>query len=175
MENYRKLVKKLADEGSSDLIPNGGVEHAEVLIENIFYHAKNTVRVFTGRLNARVYGAKDIVDNAKEFLQLDKNNKLQILIQEYSDDDLKQFASHNLITMCKEQFDDMCEIKAVNDADDKNVDSHFVVMDEIGYRFEPNKEKPTAIGCFNDAEKAKILNQMFDKMFERGKDLEFAQ
>lgn len=172
MENYRKLVKRLADEGSGEFIPNGGTEHAEVLIENIFIHAKNIVRVFSGELNARVYGVPNIVDSAKAFLQESSDNKLQILIQDYSEDDLSKYVHHDLIKMCHEDLDDdaACEIKSVNEMD-TDVSSHFVIMDEIGYRFEPDREKPTAMGCFNDPESAKKLNKSFDVMFGRGKTL----
>ena len=174
MEHYRKLVKRLADEGSSDLIPNGGTEHAEVLIENIFLHARDVVRVFSGELNARVYGASNIVENAKEFMQSGSGKKLQILIQDYSYDDHLRYEKHDLIHMCYEKLgSDACEIKAVDDID-KVVDSHFVVMDDIGYRFEPDRKKPAAIGCFNDPEMAQELIVAFDKMFERGKPLDFS-
>lgn len=170
MESYRKLVKKLADESSSTLVPNGGTEHAEVLIENIFSHADNAVRIFTGELNKQVYGADDIVNYADYFLRKSSANKLMILIQNY-DDELK-FTDHELIKMCEEHVQSgACEIKAVSDVD-KDVTSHFVIMDEIGYRFEPDRKKPTAVGCFNDVDGAKDLIDGFDRMFDRADKIE---
>lgn len=166
MEEYRKLVKKLADEGSSELIANGGTEHAEVLIENIFAHAGDAVRIFSGELNARVYGSSGIVENAKEFLQSGTNHKLDILIQ--SKDIVSSLEKHDLIKMCLELNTKMCELRLVGETDE-DVGHHFVVMDEIGYRFEPDREKPTAVGCFHDEVNAKLLARSFDSMFSRGK------
>lgn len=169
MDNYRKHVKKLADESSSELIANGGTEHAEVLIENIFEHAGNAVRVFSGELNARVYGSSGIVENAKEFLQSGADHKLSILIQ--NKEVLSSLEKHDLIKMCIELNTDMCEIRVVNEAD-KDVGHHFVVMDEVGYRFEPDREKPTAVACFYDVDNAKLLVSSFDNMFSRGEEVD---
>jgi len=169
MDKYRKHVKKLADAGSSELIANGGTEHAEVLIENIFAHANNKVRVFTGKLNARVYGSSNIVENAREFLQSDSGHKLQILVQD--EEVLSTLKTHELIKMCFKLNADMCEIRSVG-IEDRDVDHHFVVMDEIGYRFEPDRSKPTAVACFHDAEHAELLVKSFDEMFGRGADVD---
>lgn len=165
MDYYRKLVKHLADEKSTDLIPNGGTDHAEVLIDNIFSHAKNSVRVFTGHLNSRVYGTDSVVSKAMDFLQSGPETKLSILIQE--DLDSSFFAHHRLVRMCEDMFSDRCEVKMVAEEDRKH-QKHFVTMDDSGYRVEPDKEKPAGIGCFNDSETATKLNENFDDMFSRG-------
>jgi len=163
MEKYRQMVKRSADLKSKDLLPNGGVEHAEVLIENIFSHASSTIRVFSGHLNNRVYGSDSVVTEATAFLE-NPNNRLMILLQ-----DIEEWSALNdnrLVGLCDSEAPDRCIIKKAS-SEDKDIESHFVVMDDSGYRIEPDKSKPTGIGCFNDTELAAKLNQHFDEMFER--------
>ena len=170
MDDYRRHVKELADRSSKDLIPNGGIDHAAVLIENLFSHAISAVRVFTGDLNARVYASEPIVSNAKEFLQSGVGKKIKILVQ---NPDVARNLNHELLRMCASVGPDLCEVKIANETD-QELKSHFVIMDEKGYRFEPDREKPTAIGCFNDKSTAKRLCDAFDAMFARGEGVSLA-
>lgn len=170
MNRYKMMVKRLADSKSSELIPNGGTEHAEVLIENIFSHANNVVRIFSGELNARVYGSSVVIDQAKDFLQSGAGKKIKILVQELDDASLQLLKMHELVKMCREINADACEIKSVDERD-KEVGSHFVIMDDQGYRLEPDRSKPTGIGCFNDDKTAAQLSKIYDDMFSRGKDV----
>ncbi|MES9884049.1 MAG: hypothetical protein ABW185_24650 [Sedimenticola sp.] len=168
MDNYRKMVKRYADEKNTELIPNGGTDHAEILIENIFSHAHDTVRVFTGTLNARVYGSDGVVEKAAEFLLSNKNSKLEILLQDI--DDIESLRGHPLINACGKIDEDRCVFKSANEKE-KSASSHFVTMDNLGYRVEPDKSKPAGIGCFNDPKLAVVLNDYFDTMFDRGTTL----
>jgi len=169
MDDYRKMVKKLADAKSSQLIPNGGTDHAEVLIENIFSHANDIVRIFSGELNARVYGSAPVLAKAKAFLKSGTGKKIKILIQEMniSNSNKDYLIAHDLIKTCKEVNPDACEIKFAS-GDDKEIGSHFVIMDNQGYRLEPDRKKPTGVGCFNDKGRATALSVFYDKMFDRG-------
>lgn len=166
MDKYRQMVKRNADFKSKDLIPNGGVEHAEVLIENIFSHANNTVRVFSGCLNGRVYGSDSVTTEAAAFLK-NSDNQLMILLQDI--EDWAELDNNELVKICDRDNSGRCIIKKVV-PEDKDIESHFVVMDDRGYRIEPDKSKPTGIGCFNDTELATKLNQRFDEMFKRAED-----
>lgn len=167
MDNYRKMVKKLADAKSGQLIPNGGTDHAEVLIENIFSHAQNVVRIFSGELNSRVYGSASVLAKAKEFLKSGTSKKIKILIQDTGAFNEEYLAAHDLVKTCKEVSRNACEIKLASE-NDREIGSHFVIMDHQGYRIEPDRMKPTGVGCFNDSKRATALSVFYDKMFDRG-------
>jgi len=166
VNRYEIMVKKLADIKSSELIPNGGTAHAEVLIENIFAHAQDVVRIFSGQLNARIYGSSSVIDEAREFLQSGVGKRIKVLVQDLGEEKSNLLKTHKLISMCLEVDPGACEFKTVAE-EDKSIASHFVIMDDLGYRLEPDKSKSTGVGCFNDRETAIKLNSVYDDMFER--------
>ncbi|MCK4841943.1 MAG: hypothetical protein KAT04_08675 [Methylococcales bacterium] len=167
MKEYNKMVRDFADQKSEDLIPNSGIEHAEVLIKNLFSHASNEVRILTGSLNARVYGTREVLASVDEFLHSGGNKKIKILLQDVDDNAYDYIKSHPLYLRCKELGESMCEIKFSKDNKDK-LQSHFVVIDNNGYRIEPDKSEPIGIGCFNDEETSKKLVDKFDYLFNKG-------
>lgn len=161
MEQYRKFVKKRAEEKSAELIPNGGIEHAEVLVNNLFKCAKDTVRVFTGSLNQNVYATASVLDNARKFLS-EPHRHLEILIQ--NEGDVSE--SNQLITLCNDNKLSQCTIKYVS-TEDTSVSSHFVVADDFAYRLEPDRARYSAVACFNDKSTSSKLSNFFEVMFNR--------
>ena len=80
-EEYKKAVKESAENKSEDLIPNGGVEHAQVVIENLFNIARKNINIFSGQLNHKVYAVDNIVSSIDRFFNKTKGT-LRILLQE---------------------------------------------------------------------------------------------
>lgn len=166
MEQYKAYVRKRAEEKSNTLIPNGGIQHAEVLIESLFGCAEDTVSVFTGGLNSQVYATGAVLASVKRFLSVTSHH-LNILIQEKE----KVAKNNELITLCeKTEYKSQCTIKYVTNSDDADVDSHFVVADDFAYRLEPDRLRPTAVACFNGKDISSQLNTKFTEMFDRGEE-----
>jgi len=163
MKKYNEMVRDFADQKSEDLIPNSGLEHAEVLVKNIFSHASNEVRIFTGRLNPSVYGTPEVIKSITGFLHDGTDRKIKILLQDIDPNKLGDFKKNHLYKLCKE-WPDSCEIKTT----DSELQSHFVVMDDNGYRIEPDKSEPVGIGCFNDKDLSERLVTLFDGLFTTG-------
>ncbi|ORU91448.1 MAG: hypothetical protein A6F72_02590 [Cycloclasticus sp. symbiont of Poecilosclerida sp. N] len=166
MEEYRKFVKQRAKEKSTELIPNGGIEHAEVLVENLFNCAKDTVRIFTGSLNEKVYATDNVLTSAKQFL-LEDGRRLEILIQ----DGDKVSAHNGLIKLCRSDSSSKCVIKHTTGADTA-AKSHFVVADYFAYRLEPDRKRYTAVACFNDQSASSALSTAFKEMFDKAELLD---
>lgn len=175
MNNYRELVERLAKTNSSERIPNATIDHATVLIENLFAHAHEKVRILSGQLNKDVYGASEILGKARTFLRgecgvsNEGKKRLEILLQEPQLD----IGENPLVRMCKEEpeFSNICEVKCISDAKDREISCHFIVADGKAWRFEPDKRTPAAIACFNEPEIGKQLDEMFDVLFGRGTPL----
>lgn len=173
MDSYRKLVERLSESNSSERIPNATVAHAAVLIENLFSHACESVRILSGQLNKDVYGLSGVYEKAIGFLRGGANReprkRLEILLESPPDD----ISDNPLVRACKEdpELSELCDVKIISDEKDKAISCHFIVADGKAWRFEPNKETPAAIACFNEPEIGKQLDEMFSVLFERGKPL----
>lgn len=176
MNNYRELVERLAKSNSSEKIPNATIDHAAVLIENLFAHAHEKVRILSGQLNKNVYGASGVFEKARAFLRgeheasKEGGRRFEILLEAPSSD----IGENPLVRLCREEteFSNICEVKYISDPKDKEINCHFILVDGKAWRFEPDKETPAAIACFNDPEIGKQLDEMFDVLFKRGVLLE---
>ena len=165
MDKYRKEVKELADNKSSSIIPNSSIEHAAVLIENLFSHAGHSIRIFSGNLNPEVYSKSEVVCAAEKFLSKDSSEgekRLEIIVQGGIGDGNE----NKLFDLCK-TYDSVCGIKLA-DEQDKSLGSHFIVTDKTAYRLEPDRNQHVAYACFNNPVSACQLDKAFNEMFERG-------
>ncbi len=160
---YKESLKRKIELRSSELVPNGTVEHAAVLISTLFSYAKDKIEIFTGKLNPLVYTNGQIMDSAEEVLK-NKKVKMEILIQE-KDDSLQE---NSFLNFCQKNKN--CKIKEAS-AEDRRRINHFVVVDSKAFRFEPDKNRPLAVGCFYRPDFAKQLNDFFAEMFQRGTSL----
>ena len=158
MKEYREFVSEKAFKKSTELIPCGGIEHAEVLVSSLFKGAKKIVQVFTGSLNELIYATDTVLASAKLFLS-NKDSKLEILIQEGNE----LSYSNRLIKLC-EKHPDQCKIKYSSGYAAK-LETHFMVADNFAYRLKPYRKKPAAVGCFNDADSSNELSSFFDDIF----------
>lgn len=164
-EIYREYVNKCAGNRYDDIIPNSNLNHAKILIAAFFSHAENIIRIFSSRLHSNIYEDNEVVKNAHHFLQNDKSRKIVILLQEINEANKNELADHHLMKICQE-FPQQCELKTVAESD-KNITSHFVIMDEIGLRFCPDKEGTSAFATFNQPKAATNLVQQFKLLFNR--------
>ena len=163
--SYAKYVNKCAKEQKSDIIPNSSTDHATILISTFFEHAKQIVRIFSSRLHGEIYNDEDLVKTARDFLLKSKDNQIRILLQEISTDNFDEVESNEFCKLCLE-FPDQCTIKTAT-KNDREISSHFVIMDENGFRFCPDKANPSAFASFNQPTATKNLLDQFKVLFER--------
>lgn len=164
MKNYEDMVEALAKSGSSDIIDNSSIDHAAILIKNMFAYATASVDLFTGCLIKSVYEREDIKDAGRAFIS--RGGKIRILVQDK--DAEKKLENHEFIRAARNSCDNnksgnFTVFKLKADVA-KNIKAHFLVMDKKGYRYEPDHSKYEAVACFNNSDIASSLSGLFDAL-----------
>ena len=160
LEEYRERVEALARARQGEPVFNGSVEHAAVIVENMFFHSNERVRILTGKLNPRAYGPDKVMEEVKLFLAEPKH-KLEILIEEADKVSLVVNPFYAFVS----KFEN-CQIRVVSNEVQSAYDFHFLVMDNDSYRFEADKGDCQAVAAFGDAKGAKNLGRIFDALWK---------
>jgi hypothetical protein len=155
--DYAELIQASIVKRDGTPIPNGTIEHATMLIEAMLRNAKSSVRILTGELNARLYGTEQIILAARQFLS-DFDRKLEIVVEGKPED--KEIILNPLIVAIKSSPN--LKIWRLKPERRDQLKSHFALMDDDSYRYEPDKEEPSAIAAFGD----KTFTKQLDKIFE---------
>jgi hypothetical protein len=155
--DYAELIQSSIAKRDGTPIPNGTIEHATMLIEAMLRNGKNSVRILTGELNARLYGTEQIILAARQFLS-DFNRKLEIVVEGKSED--KELILNPLIIAIKSSPN--LNIWRLKPERRDQLKSHFSLMDDDSYRYEPNKEEPSAIAAFGDKPFTETLLKVFE-------------
>lgn len=162
LDEYRQLVRSIASKRDSQPIYNASVEHASIVIENLFAKAKRRVDVLSGNFNPRVYGRTAVVEEAKLFLASSVNNKLRVILEEDSPEDR---AIHPFFQMCADSRSVQLRI-ASQDVQDL-YGFHFVLMDNDSYRFESDKTKASAVAAFGHRKGAENLSGIYEYLWNQ--------
>ena len=162
MESYRDRVEKLARDRDGKPIYNGSLDHAEIIVENMFAHAKSDVCILTGHLNARVYGPAPVMEQARLFLS-NPQHTVKLLIEEPEKIEWKE---HPFL----HEFSDNenVEIRKIPKNLQDSYDFHFLVMDDDSYRYEGDKTKYSAIAAFGDKKGAANIREIFNVLWAKG-------
>lgn len=158
IKTYREQVKRLASERSGETVFNGSAEHAAVIMENLFGCAHDCVRIFTGDLNAKVYGATPVVNRARQFLG-HSDHRVMIIVES-----LTVSGSHPLVEELADEAN--FEIFQLDRSLAERVNFHFSTADGDCFRFEREKGSHAAVAGFGDAETAEHLNGVFSQLLE---------
>lgn len=167
MEAYRERVEKLARKRNGEPIYNGSYDHAAIIVENMFAQARNSVCILSGRLNARVYGPTEVVEQAGLFLA-DPKHTARILVEDGSALSLE----HPFLSRFWDN--ENVQIRAVSEKDRALYDFHFLVMDSDSYRFEKDKTVPAAVAAFGDSQGAANLEKVFEVLWTRSTERLYA-
>ena len=163
LDSYRARVELLARNRAGDPIYNGSTEHAVIVVEAMFAHARKRMRILSGKLNARVYSPDEVIGQARLFLA-DPSHQVQILLED--DSALKDNPFY-------EEFSDQENVKFKKVPEDFQVlyDFHVLVMDDDSYRFESDKTEHAAIAAFGDKDGAMNLGGMYDYLWNNSEEL----
>lgn len=157
---YREQVQELAREEKNFRIPNRQRAHAEILIEQVFNSAVNTIRLYCGSMDASFYAKPSVGTALRNFLNK-PNTFLYVLTEKTID------TSHPVVMSLLQNYSNKVEIRCLNTQTAEQA-QHFCVFDEMGYRFEFShllNGDVEAMANFNEPETAKKLNILFDDMF----------
>lgn len=169
MDDYRAEVERFASERTGDPFYNSSLEHAAVIIEKMFAHARNEVCIISSHLNARVFGRDEVVDEVQAFLG-NANHKVRIILE----DDFSALSDgHELLRELRKHTDNV-EVRQLSDGLKDVVKYHFTLVDEDSYRFEPDKSKWEAVAAFGDVASASKLKSIFDSIWGNSRPVSLA-
>lgn len=168
LDTYKSKVREAALRRTGEPLYNGSLEHASVLVEAMFEHGNRCVRIFSGRLNANVYGTNEVVEKARLFLS-DPSRRIEILLD---DPDGVDRHDHPFVSEFKNNDDVDFKFLPKELAD--RIRFHFTVMDNDSYRFEEDKAVPSAIAAFGDSEGAGHLSGVYDSLWNIAEPCDFS-
>ena len=163
---YRSEVLSAARAMNGVPIFNASLTHATVVLEVLFTIAESNVSILTGSLNPKVYGGYEMVSHALGFVRKPKSH-LNILLEETATD-LYQF---NPFVQILRGFPRV-KFRFVPHSTRDLYKYHFVVVDSSCYRFEQNRDFPTAVAAFGDKAIGINLNKAFDALWKKGEPVE---
>ena len=161
--NYEEIIQDLVSTGSDELISNSDTNHAKVLIRYLFKTSRNRICIFSSQLNDHIYDDDEVISEIERFVE--KDGQVEILLQQPGDFD----KSRKIFKLMRE-FKNRISVKSVTNITDSEIDPHFVVNDNNGFRFCEDKKKTSAIASFNRAKTAKNLIEQFDILFKRAQE-----
>ena len=166
---YRAKIEALADRRKGDPVYNDSIEHAVIILQNIFSHANRSVKILTGELNKDAYGRRTIVDEVKRFVD-DDSHTLQILFEHEDLTEEESLHDHPLLRAVADN--DRVHLRHVPKNLQRSYGFHFVLMDSDGYRFEPDKGKFGAVASFGDEKGGKNLEKLFSTLWNRSENVQ---
>lgn len=183
MVSYREQVRDAIARRTGEALLNGSVDHAAVIVQETFGNAKNCMRILSSKLDAECYGRESVRNAARVFLA-DPEHRARFLVESPLWDegenfewewhpfisDIRSFA--NLKTT---KGDMRFEFRAVPKDWTNQYQFNFLVMDDYGYRFEPNRKEAAAVVAFlpeDDKKAATNLIHLFDTLWAHAKPIQ---
>ena len=166
LEEYRNEIDWLIINGLDENISNGSVEHAAVIIERMFKHARHSIKILTRTFDPQIFGQPDVIQYAETFLADTKNRSVEILVEEYNQ---AYNNSHPFVT----RFGHMPNV-AISELPKglgAKIDTNFAVMDSQGVRMETERGSPKAFANFGDSAFAMKLNAFFNAISSIGNSI----
>ena len=153
---YANDISRLASGKINSRVSNSGIEHAAIVIENLFLHSKRVVKVLCGKFSEDVYGRASVKAAIETFLSRD-GTRLEICVADTAD---QNSAVQSLIR----KFPKQVIFRAAGSSDAKY---HFAVGDSHAYRLETDMVRREAVVNFNEPSIAFMLDQLFETVGAR--------
>lgn len=162
--NYKEAVEFLADTKSKEVIMNRGNERCIITLTQLALSSKNQIRLYAGSLNPEICDDSGYVKAIRSFL--DNGGELKIMTENVPNPDSL------LYEMIKNYPLDSPGKVSLKSSIPKwlkynKFPIHFATGDDAIYRIETDPEARYARVCFNNEKATSILNNHFDKKFEK--------
>jgi hypothetical protein len=174
---YEERLAALDAADSGELINNSSTEHAVPLIARLFARGRRQIDVFTGSLEPEIYSKDPVVEALGVFLLGREGTKLRVVVQGSPGEvpDAKLLGAGGLFAVLRKRFGpEILSRVSLRRGTDKarEISSHFLIVDNEGFRLEPDSTKHEAVASFNRPEYAKQLRMPFDKLFDSSEAIE---
>jgi hypothetical protein len=146
---------------------NRDISHARVVVIAGIEHAEEEIKILSHNLDLDVYGGIAVVETMHQFLGgKDSTTRLDVLVE----DDVAEV--HPMLDLINRKKN--ATIKKVPEDWTEKYQCNFMIVDDIGYRYESNRNSLNATVVFHDEEKLSILEQLreiFDILSEQAVDV----
>lgn len=174
-QNYRDLVRAAMVRRTGETILNSSINHAAVITQEAFSCAAKSISILTHKLDASCYA--DGVRAAASAFLADPDHHCKILIEAPLWDpegnfewDKHPFIAHlSEHTKAKLDRSPRLEVRIVPRDTTERYGFNFLIMDDYGLRFEPDRAQPAAVATFYPEGSAsgpvKNLQMIFDDLW----------
>ncbi|SMM99513.1 hypothetical protein SPONN_646 [uncultured Candidatus Thioglobus sp.] len=159
-EYEKKVIECIVDPACTEVILNNDIYHATILIEQMFKHATQKVKLLSVSLDSRLYSQKNVLDAMRGFLQK-QYTSLDIVTEQ-------EICPESNVALLKilDKFKTKISAKIAEPWLSEQYEYNFLVADESTYRFEGDKNKHEATVEFHNKEYTLKLNNVFDKIYK---------
>ena len=161
LEEYKKkVIECISNPECEDVILNNNIQHATILIEQIFRHATHTVKLLSVSLDAALYNQTNVLDAMRDFLKKE-TTRLEIVTE-------KEICSKSNAALLGilDKYKAQVGCKIAEPWLSKQYKYNFLTSDDSTYRFEGDKNKHEATAEFHNKSHVLKLNSVFDKIYE---------
>jgi hypothetical protein len=164
---YQIRVQQRATTDSDQPFSNKGLEHAAVVMRELFLKAQRSIYLFANNFDSSFYGRPEMLDAIESFLR-QNDSVLKIGLENISVTD-----NLTLHSLCK-NYPRKIEIAYFSNTTDIG-ENHFCIVDDKAYRLETDHDTKKAIVCFNDPSFAAKYSQEFLKYFYTAEKLDLTE
>ena len=167
---FRAVLRRASRLRTGEPIPSSTPDQAALVLETFFASANSSVRIVTGRLNARIYGRDPVIIEAKKFLA-DRNRVLEIIF--LSEVRPRIVDVHPLLASLR--YNDNVRLFHASKLAHDTFLFHFCVADSDAYRLKREPDSHASITAFGDEAFASKLIEVFALLRENSTEINLAQ
>lgn len=159
IDTYRECVEHLMSSGSCKPVSNGLPQHAAVLFETFFKHARESVKIFCHHLDSEVFESPRVIEAAADALK--RGVAVDIIVQEAPQS--PEFLKRLSILDAKESI--RMELLSEGSKYSQmiaDLPQNFAVMDSRAYRLERDSNVMKATASMNAPQLARRLRTLFN-------------
>ena len=147
-KTYKEIVEEYFRDRSTEIFPNSCMDHAHVIIQQIFTYATDYVYVFSHKLDKGLWGKQDIIDAVTNAIS--RGVKIEFAIQEH--------------TVDANELSDVLDEYGIQLRTDVNKEDkeNFIVADDRMLRYEERYEQVEALASANQKELSLVLKNYFE-------------
>ena len=166
LSDYTRRLERALKQKKPYGVYNRDMSHAKVIVSVAFRHAKKEIRLLSHKLDLELYADSIFLwFGSRPSASYDSEGRLTILVETDVPED------HPLRVLAR-QYKDTVELHRVPDHIVKTYEFNFMLIDNIGYRFESDREKCEAFALNDDGTLfsfGKIFSRL-EKIFSDLKD-----
>ena len=80
-EEYRSEIDRRIKANQKDTMLNGSSSHAAIVVERLFAHARDKVRILSKSFTPEIYADGQLIDRAKQFLS-EPGRTLEVMVED---------------------------------------------------------------------------------------------